>query len=690
MSGRPGGPDDLPGGIGKRRPFDPAWCLVAAPDAAPDAVASQLCQADGVIGTRAVLEEARDHRVAPVLAAGVYEPAEVVHERLLASPPWTALAISPVLPPGHRVLDLRDGVLTREASGPDGALRSVRFACLDRPGTQVLVAEVSDALVEDADDVAGTGLELVRRSSSFGGGVAVALATTRRRLDDGTVAIERVAAHVTGARRAPGTAAAVRQLGAATSAGAAALLEEQRAHWARRWDLADVACDGDPDATRTLRACLFHLAGSARRRGEAAVGARGLTGPAYAGHVFWDTDAFVLPALAAVDPPAARATLEYRIRRLEPARRRARAEGRAGARFPWESALSGEDVTPLSGVDQHGQVIPITTGEEEIHISAIVAWGAWRYAAWHGGWRFLAGPGRPLVVDTARYWASRVRVDAQGRGHLDGVTGPDEYHDGVDDNAFTNLLARWNLHRAADLVARVGGDADEAVDWRRIGDALVDNYDPATGVHEQFAGYAALSPMMAADVGTPPVPADAVLGHDGVRATQIIKQADVLMAHYLIPDAMAQGSLVPDLEYYLPRTAHGSSLSPGIHAALLARAGRPDEALDLFRMAAAIDFEDLSGNEDGGLHLANLGGMWQAAVHGFAGVSVVGPEDPVLRVTPCLPAAWEELQVRLRWRGIPVRLACRKDAVHVASDVPMTVVVRGTPERVGPDGRWIG
>ena len=181
-----------------------------------------------------------------------------------------------------------------------------------------------------------------------------------------------------------------------------------------------------------------------------------------------------------------------------------------------------------------------------------------------------------------------------------------------------------------------------------------------------------------------------VMGHEGVRATQVIKQADVLMAHFLIPDGVAAGSLAANLDRYLPRTAHGSSLSPGIHSALLARAGRPDEGLELFRTAASIDFDDLSGNEDGGLHMANLGAIWQAVVHGFAGLTVAGPGKGFPAVAPCLPAEWDEVRVRVRWRGTPLRLICRNDRVHVESDRPLTVAVHGEPVRVGPSGRWVG
>ncbi len=428
-----------------------------------------------------------------------------------------------------------------------------------------------------------------------------------------------------------------------------------------------------------------------RRNGETAVAARGLSGPAYAGHVFWDSDAFVLPVLAAIDSPAARTLLEYRIRRLDPARQRAARDGRSGARFPWESADSGEDVTPSVGVDQHGNEVAIHTGSMEEHVTAVVAWAAWRFAAWRGGWSFLRGPGRPLVLDTARYWASRIRYDpSDGTGHIDRVIGPDEYHEAVDDNAFTNLMARWNLTRAAELAERTGGDIDEATAWREAADAIVDNYDVSTGRYEQFAGYNGLEPLVVSEIGRAPVAADLVLGMKRLQASQIIKQADVLMAYFLIPEGMAQQSLIPNLDLYLPRTAHGSSLSPAVHASLLARAGRAEEALELFRLACAIDSEDLTGSTAGGLHFANLGGIWQAAVHGFAGLSVSSPSDRHLTLAPVLPESWNELRFRLKWRGSQVSVACQSDSVFIGCDRPLWVNIHGTLVRVDPPGRRVG
>lgn len=704
----------LPAGIGPARAFDPTWCLVADPD--DDLVRvneSLLCLADGVIGTRGVLEERPEAEGPAVAASGLYEPSEGTTERLLAVPPWCSLPVGS-LAPGRRVLDLRDGVLVRRVADGSRALCTVRFACAARPGTAVLAAEVDPGFLSGDERPGRWATSILQRRSPAGGGVVVAIDTRMERGEHSSsagstahtpgggpgehafrqpVLIARLAGHAVSPRRPPRPARAARQLARARELGPQALLAEQRATWEGRWAEAEIEVLGDPVATFAARFALFHVLSSARHHGEAPVGARGLTGSAYAGHVFWDTEAFVLPVLAAIDRQAARTVLEYRIRRLPQARALAASGGRNGARFPWESAAVGTDVTPSYGIDHCGELVPIRTGTLEEHVTADVAWAAWRYATWRGDWSFLDGPGRPLVVDTARYWASRLCWDTAGRAHIDQVTGPDEYHERVDDNAFTNVMARWNLRRAAELVEREGaatGDGDEAQAWRSAADALVDNYDPSTGRYEQFSGYDRLEPLLAADLGTPPLAADLVLGSERLAQSQVIKQADVLMAHLLVPEETAPGSLGLNLDHYLPRTSHGSSLSPAVHATLLARAGRPDEALRLWHLAAKIDLEDLTETTAGGLHLANLGGIWQAVVHGFAGVSLASPDDRVLGLAPALPSEWAELRLRLRWRGRRLRLVCRDTAVHVGCDRSVTVALYGEQARVDPPGRWVG
>jgi trehalose/maltose hydrolase-like predicted phosphorylase len=423
--------------------------------------------------------------------------------------------------------------------------------------------------------------------------------------------------------------------------------------------------------------------------GEAAVGARGLSGLAYRGHVFWDSDVFVLPFLAATHPSAARAMLEYRIRRLPAALAIARETGRAGARFPWESAHSGFDVTPTSARDRTGTVVPIRTGRLEEHIVADVAWAAACYEDWTDDDAFRAGPGADLLFETARYWASRVRWDRSGNAHIYGVIGPDEYHDPVDDNAFTNVMARWNLRRAGERATadpRIGDD--EWLRWLEIANALVDGYDSGTRLYEQFAGFYELEPLIIADIAQRrPIAADLLLGRECVRRAQVIKQADVLMLHHLVPNEVAHASLEPNLSFYEPRTAHGSSLSPGMHAALFARAGRLDEATAALGIASRLDLDDLTGTTAGGLHLATMGSVWQAIAFGFAGLR---PADGVLRIDPHVPAAWRTLDIRVRFRGSQVRVRAASDHIEVSADPPIRVAVGGLrPAEVPVTGsRW--
>jgi trehalose/maltose hydrolase-like predicted phosphorylase len=212
----------------------------------------------------------------------------------------------------------------------------------------------------------------------------------------------------------------------------------------------------------------------------------------------------------------------------------------------------------------------------------------------------------------------------------------------------------------------------------------VDGYDPATGRYEQFSGYFGLEPLLAADFAAPPVAIDLLLGRERVAASQLIKQPDVLMLHHLVPAEVAAGSLVPNLDYYGPRTAHGSSLSPAVTASLLARAGRPDEALAMFRTALALDLDDLTGTTAAGLHVANLGGVWQAILAGFAGVRV---RAGVLSVDPRLPGSWGSLRVRFCCLGRRVRLHITRDRVEIATSSPLLAgLADQVPRRVAGHG----
>jgi Glycosyl hydrolase family 65 central catalytic domain len=262
---------------------------------------------------------------------------------------------------------------------------------------------------------------------------------------------------------------------------------------------------------------------------------------------------------------------------------------------------------------------------------------------------------------------------------------PDEYHLDVDDNAFTNVIARWNLRRAAALAERAGGATAEEVEaWRRLADALGDGYEPATGRYRQFNGFDDLEPLLLGELARPPVAADVLLGRSRVRGAQVVKQADVLMLRLLVPEETAPGSLAPNPAFYGPRIAHGSSLSPAVHADLLARAGDPDRALELFRLACRLDLDDLTGTT----------ARWPAPGHHGWRVAGPGVRVPGTATRRAGRSAWTRT---CPTPGKPCALACATrqrlvvqashDRLQLLVDGPVPVGLPGLPARtVAPPG----
>ena len=636
-----------------------------------------------------------------VVAAGVYDGSGA-DTRLLKGPVAFELGVSAAGALRRRVLDLRTGTLFETAGADASDIESVRFLSLARPTTAVLRARLPHvyrtgaALLPPTDDHTNEsgragGARWIRVAASTGGILAAAVQTRRTSphptdgADTRTAVLDRFAVYRPDADSLPDPSDSVDAVAHAATVGFDRLLTEHRQTWAQRWEDADIVVEGDDELQLGIRFALFHMMGSVADSGEVGVGARGLTGTGYRGHVFWDADTFVLPFLAATHPTAARSMLEYRLRRLPAAMEAARAADRAGARFPWESARSGRDVTPTSARDRSGRLVAIRTGQLEEHIVAQVPWAACCYVDWTGDDVFARGPCHRILVETARYWASRVRSDEDGTAHIYGVVGPDEYHEPVDDNAFTNCMARWNLRRAAasvDMAGNGGVALEERQRWIDIAENLYDGYDADTGIYEQFAGFTRLEPLIIEElVPRRPIAADLLLGAERTQGAQVIKQADVLMLHHLLPDEVVAGSLEPNLRYYEPRTAHGSSLSPAIHASLLARARDFDRSLEALRIAARMDLDDLTGSTAQGLHLATMGGLWQALAFGFAGLR---PRAGMLHIDPVLPPSWSALELRVRFRGAKVRV--RKERAHLSvwADRPTSVVVGGTPFAMGP------
>jgi kojibiose phosphorylase len=440
-------------------------------------------------------------------------------------------------------------------------------------------------------------------------------------------------------------------------------LDEHTRAFAARVEACDVELDGDTGLQRALRFAGYHLIGAANPDDDhVSIGARGLTGAAYMGHVFWDTEIWLLPFYTLTWPRAARALLMYRWHTLPAARERARKLGYAGALYAWESADTGEDVTPQVVRMPDGRVVPVLCGRLENHVSAAIAWATWQYWEATRDDLFLLDAGAEMVLETARFWAIRGGFETDGRFHIRGVIGPDEYHENVDDNAYTNGMAQWNLRKGAELTrlltlrwpdrmtalaARLGLSPEEVARWEAAAEAMYTGLDPRTGIYEQFEGFNSLEHIDLAAFEPRSVAMDVLLGHERVARSQILKQADVVLMIALLWDQIPPAIREANFRYYEPRTAHGSSLSPSVHALVAARLGDVALAERYFRQTAAIDLDNRFGNAAGGVHIGALGGLWQAAVLGFGGLSC-GPEGP--RLEPHLPAFCRELRFPFEWR----------------------------------------
>ena len=487
------------------------------------------------------------------------------------------------------------------------------------------------------------------------------------------------------------------------------LLRRHVQAWDARWEAADVVVEGDDQAQRALRFALYHLISAANPEDEhTSIAARALTGDAYLGHVFWDTDIFVLPCYTFTWPAAARAALMYRYHTLPAARARAAALGYRGALYAWESTDTGADATPPYALAPTGEVIPIRCGELEQHISADVAYAVWQYWQVTADIQFLLNAGAEILLETARFWASRAVLETDGRFHIRGVIGPDEYHDAVDDNAYTNGMAQWNLERGvavagvlrvrwpaqwAILRDRLGVDDAELAEWGRVAAGMAFTTDPSSGVLEQFAGFFGLEPvdLSAFAVRTRTAPVDVVLGAERVRQAQILKQADVVMLLALLWERFAPDARVANFRYYEPRCAQGSSLSPAVHTLVAARLGDLPLAEHYFREAATIDLDDALGNAARGIHIGALGGLWQATVFGFGGLS---PRPDGIALDPRLPANWGALRFPLRWRGRAIRVAIEQAPLRLAVTLehgrPLTLHLGDVQRRLqrGDPSRW--
>ncbi|MCX7851305.1 MAG: beta-phosphoglucomutase [Caldilineales bacterium] len=455
------------------------------------------------------------------------------------------------------------------------------------------------------------------------------------------------------------------------SLGHDALHAANAAAWAALWQDMDVVIEGDIEAQLAMRFNIFHLIIAAPHWTErASIGAKTLSGFGYRHHVFWDTEIFILPLFTFTRPNLARHMLMYRWHTLPGARQKAKANGYEGAQFPWESAADGREVTPtwVPHPTDPTQLVRIWTGDIEIHITADIAYAVMQYWRVTGDDAWMADYGAQIVLEGAKFWASAAQRGEDGKYHYRNVIGPDEYHDRVDDNAFTNAMARWHLETALEVLAWLERTYPERhrrlvetldltpqrlAHWADVIGCMFFPQDPETGLIEQFRGYFGLQDADIAALRDPKRTRSmqALLGIEGCAATQILKQPDVLMLQYLLPDRFTPEQVRVNYAYYDPRTdhEHGSSLGPAISAIMACRVGEIEAAYGHFLRAARADLHDIRHNASDGIHAASAGGLWQAAVFGFAGLRLHA--DGSWSLEPRLPPHWTRLAFRFYHRG---------------------------------------
>lgn len=477
-----------------------------------------------------------------------------------------------------------------------------------------------------------------------------------------------------------------RTLARAEAMGVERLLADQRAWMQRYWDATDVVVEGDERTQQALRWHLMQLAQASGAIQESGIAAKGVTGSGYEGHYFWDTEVYVLPFLARTHPEIARSLLRFRWRLLDAARERARVLGHRGALYPWRT-INGQEASSY-----------YAAGTAQYHINAAVAYALEQYTLATGDLDFLAREGAEILVETARLWedlgfyatpagpiapaGSGEFADsgtAQGgpRFHIHGVTGPDEYTTVVNDNLYTNVMARSNLQFAARtmrrlaierpreaeaLARRVGLEAHEIEAWERAAAAMYLPFDETLAIHPQDEAFLSRERW---DFDATPAEKYPLLLHFHplvIYRHQVLKQADVVLAMYLRPELFDHAQTRRNFDYYDPLTTGDSSLSAAVQAIVAIRIGEMDLALRYFDETLMLDLDDLHANADQGVHVAASGGVWSALVRGFAGFDDDGEK---ISLRPRLPEKWNAIAFRCRCRDTHLEIRVDREATTV-------------------------
>jgi len=497
-------------------------------------------------------------------------------------------------------------------------------------------------------------------------GVIPSVRTTVALDKDGQAVFEKITTIYTSRDVQDPLTAANQKSSAAVQAGYDALLSAHIDGWATYWRDSDIQIEGDDESQLAMRFTAYHiLIAAPQHDDDVSVGAKTLSGFGYKGHVFWDTELFILSPLIVNQPAIARNLLMYRYHRLEGARHKAIANGFEGAMFPWESTDTGEETTPQwSDPSPDGTRTRIWTGDNEQHISTDITYAILQYWRWTGDDQFLLNHGAEIVLDTAVFWGSRAEKNGD-QYVLTNQIGPDEYHENINNSVFVNRMAVWHLTEALALLEWLKSHApdhatrltetlkltpERLAHWGDIIAKMLIPFDDEKQIHVQFEGFFDLEYIPVPNYQPRVGGVWPMLGHKRALESQVIKQADVVMLMALIGDEVGSREvMLNNWNTYYPRCDHGSSLSPAIHAWVAARLGQDDDAYHMFHHAAMIDLQDNKGNVRDGIHGAACGGLWQAVVFGFCGLHLDSEGKPQL--APRLPSHWKQVSFTAYYQG---------------------------------------
>ena len=643
---------------------------------------------NGFIGCRGTLDEHGKNELAAVMLNGVYDQVPGMWREPVNAPNalFTTIENAGGIISHEQSLNFRYGIMSRKTEYQNATVSSERFVSMDDIHLICLqycsTVPAKTGIDCDVWNISGDHFKVIeaddRRAVVKTGELGIIIAVCAAVEETAAGAFNKYISIYTSLDCVDPSAAAEESCRRAAAAGYEKLRRNHEARWEEIWNRCDVKIAGDDEAQFALRYSLYQLQLAASRHSDRlSIPARGLSGQVYKGAIFWDTEMFMTPVFSLTDPAVARNLILYRFHTLDGARRKAAELGFRGAYFAWESQETGDDACSYFNVTDVFTGRPMRTyfRDKQIHVSADMVYAIDRYVKQTGDNSIYNDGAAELMAECARFFFSYAYYkNEKSRYELLDVVGPDEYHERVNNNAFTNRMAKRTLETTLDMLAALKENSPafydaldrkinftgELNDWRDMAEKLYIPAPDENGIIPQFDGYEKLEDATLADVKARMLePTEYLGGGNGPAvATKVLKQADVILMLYLFRNEYAREIKQANWEYYEPRTEHGSSLSACMYAMVAAEIGKPDWAYDYFMKTATVDLtgkskQYIGPQYIGGTHPAANGGAWMSAVFGFAGLRA---DENGITLNPSLPSHWKNMEFPIEWRGQRYRI----------------------------------